>query len=56
MGAYIDSVKIIPQKAQTAIEALTSDKPVSNGKYLHNGQLYIVRDSRVFNANGIEVK
>ena len=55
-GAYISSVKIIPEKAQTAIEALTSGKTVSNGKYLHNGRLYIVRDGRVFNATGIEVK
>ena len=55
-GAYISAVKIIPENAPNAIDFVKSAKSLDNGKYLQNGQLYIVRDARVYNVQGIEVK
>lgn len=55
-GAYISAVKIIPENAPNAIDVVKSAKSLGNGKYLQNGRLYIVRDGRVYNVQGIEVK
>ena len=55
-SAYIKAIKIVPESCLTAVEAIKADKPVSDGKYLKNGRLYIVRDGRIFDVTGIEVK
>lgn len=55
-GAFISAVKIIPENAPDAIDVVKAAKSLGDGKYLQNGQLYIVRDGRVYNAQGIEVK
>lgn len=55
-SAYIKAIKIVPESCLTAVEAIRADKPVSDGKYLKNGRLYIVRDGRIFDVTGIEVK
>lgn len=55
VGAYIQAVKITPKKASTAIDIIEVNKG-ENGKVLLNGQLYIIRDGRVFTATGAQVK
>lgn len=55
VGAYIQAVKITPKKASTAIDIIEVNKG-ENGKVLLNGQLYIIRDGRVFTATGTQVK
>ena len=55
VGAYIQAVKITPKKASTAIDIIEVNKG-ENGKVLINGQLFIIRDGRVFTATGAQVK
>lgn len=55
VGAYIEALKITPKNATTAIDVIEANK-AENGKILLNGQLYIIRDGRVFNAVGAEVR
>ncbi len=55
VGAYIEALKITPKNATTAIDVIEANK-AENGKILMNGQLYIIRDGRVFNAVGAEVR
>ena len=38
------------------INAIEIAKAKANGKYIQNGKLVIVRDGKVFSANGIELK
>ncbi len=54
-NAYIQGIKITPD-GSLAVNVIKSEEKVSNGKYLKNGQLYIVHDGRVFNVAGVELK
>lgn len=60
-GAYVQSVMILPNDApasqddHTAIDILEANQG-ENGKIMMNGQLYIIREGRVFNAAGAQVK
>ena len=60
-GAYVQAVMILPAEAPgaqedtTAIDILEANQG-ENGKILLNGQLYIIREGRVFNAAGAQVK
>ena len=60
-GAYVQSVMILPNEAPgastdtTAIDILEANQG-ENGKVMMNGQLYIIREGRVFNAAGAQVK
>lgn len=60
VGAYIQAVKIAPQDApdpnpQTAIDIIETNQ-AENGKVLMNGVLYILRDGKIFNALGMEIR
>ena len=55
VGAYIEAIKITPKNAPTAIDVIEANRG-ENGKILLNGQLYIIREGRVFTATGIEMK
>lgn len=60
VGAYIQAVKIAPKNAPdpnptTAIEIIEANQG-ENGKILMNGQLFIIREGRVFTATGAQVK
>lgn len=54
-GAYIKAIKITPKNAATALEQIL---PTVEGtqKIMLNGQLFIIRDGKAFNANGTQVK
>ena len=54
-GAYIKAIKITPKNATTALEQIL---PTVEGtqKIMLNGQLFIIRDGKAFNANGVQVK
>ncbi len=54
-GAYIKAIKITPSKAATGIEEII---PTVEGtqKIMLNGQLFIIRDGKAFNATGAQVK
>lgn len=54
-NAYIGSIKIVPVNTTTSVAGVKAEKP-ANGKYLQNGQLYIVRDGRVFSVAGVEME
>lgn len=60
VGAYIQALKIAPKNAPdpnptTAIEIIEANQG-ENGKILMNGQLFIIREGRVFTATGAQVK
>lgn len=60
VGAYIQAVKIAPKDAPdpnptTAIDVIEANQG-ENGKVLINGQLFIIRDGRVFTATGAQMK
>ena len=60
VGAYIQAVKIAPKNAPdpnptTAIDIIESNEG-ENGKVMMNGQLFIIREGRVFNAAGMQIK
>lgn len=60
VGAYIQAVKIAPQGApdpnpQTAIDMIETNQS-ENGKVMMNGVLYILRDGKIFNALGMEIR
>ncbi|MBQ6763793.1 MAG: hypothetical protein IJP45_01250, partial [Paludibacteraceae bacterium] len=54
-GAFIKAIKITPANAPTAIEEII---PATDGtqKIMYNGQLFIIRDGKVFNATGAQVR
>ena len=60
-GAYVQSVMILPNDApasqddHTAIDIIEANHG-ENGKILMNGVLYILRDGKIFNALGIEIR
>ena len=56
VGAYIQAVKITPKNAPTAIEQVEMNKLENGAKMLIDGQLFILREGRIFNANGIQVR
>lgn len=59
--AYVQAVMILPNEAPgaqddtTAIDILQAGNG-ENGKIMLNGQLYIIREGRVFNAAGTQIK
>lgn len=56
IGATISSIKISPDKAPQGIEDVTNDKSQMTNKVIKDGQLYIIRDNKVFNAIGTRVR
>ncbi len=54
-GAYIKTVEIVPDNAPTAIENVAKEVEGSQ-KVMQNGILYIIRDGKVYNAQGTQVK
>ena len=60
-GAYVQAVMILPAEApgaandHTAIDIIDANNG-ENGKIMLNGQLFIIREGRVFNAAGAQVK
>lgn len=54
-NAYIQSIKISPENKPTAVSSVKSES-TADGKYLQNGHIIIVRNGRVFNVTGVEVK
>jgi len=53
-GAFISAVKIKPGATPSSIDELKAIKP-ANGKYLVNGQLYIVRNGKTYTVAGVEM-
>ena len=56
IGATISSIKISPDKAPQGIEDVTNDKSQMTNKVIKDGQIYILRDGKIYNALGTEVK
>ena len=56
MGLVIKELKITPAKAPQGIENIQVDELENGSKMLIDGQLYIIREGRVFNASGTQVK
>ena len=54
-GAYIQAVKIVPENAPVGFENVQSDD-VQSTKFIRDGQLIIIRDGKMYNATGVEVK
>jgi len=54
-GAAIKSIKITPKGTTTGIDDVQGDN-VQDTKYLREGQLFIIRDGKVFNANGQQLR
>lgn len=55
-GVAIKSIKITPESAATGIGLTTNDQQPTTNKLLHDGQLFIIRDGKVFNAQGLRVQ
>lgn len=55
-GVAIKSIKITPESAATGIGLTTDDQQPTTGKLLHDGQLFIIRDGRIYNAQGLRVQ
>ena len=55
IGAAIRSIKITPNGAPTAVDGIGADNGV-NGKVLIDGQLFIIRGEKMFDAKGQLVK
>ena len=54
--AYIKAIEIAPKNAPQGIENISVDTIENGSKLLIDGQLYIVRDGKVFNATGAQVR
>ena len=54
--AYIEAIEIVPAKAPQGIENIQVDELENGSKMLIDGQLYIIREGRIFNANGTQVR
>jgi hypothetical protein len=54
-GAYIQTLKITPKKAHQGIDEIVV-KDGQTGKCIIDGQLYIIRDLHIYNAQGKIVK
>lgn len=55
-GAYIQSIEIAPKNAPQGIENIDAERLENGSKLLLDGQLYIIREGRIFNANGAQVR
>ena len=55
-GAYIQAIEIAPKNAPEGIEHIDAERLENGSKLLLNGQLYIIREGRIFNANGAQVR
>lgn len=53
--ATIKAIKITPENAPTALEQIISTTPGTQ-KIMLNGQLFIIRDGKAFNATGMQVQ
>ncbi|MCR5049778.1 MAG: hypothetical protein K6A36_01705 [Paludibacteraceae bacterium] len=51
----IQAIKITPENAKEGIEHIVIDNS-KNGKMILDGQLYIVRDGKIYNAQGAQVR
>ena len=54
IGVYIYNLKVTPKNSETGIEEIRTEE--TSGKVLHNGQLYIIRDGKMYNAVGTQVR
>lgn len=54
--ASVKSIVITPESAATGIGLTTNDQQLTTGKLLRDGQLFIIRDGKVFNAQGLRVQ
>lgn len=55
-GAFIQALVIAPKDAPQGIENIDIKSLENGSKMLINGNLYIIREGRIFNANGAQVK
>lgn len=55
-GAFIQALVIAPKDAPQGIENIDVNSLENGSKMLINGNLYIIREGRIFNANGTQVK
>lgn len=55
-GVAIKSIKITPESAATGIGLTTNDQQPTTNKLLRDGQLFIIRDGRIYNAQGLRVQ
>ncbi len=55
-GAYIQAIEIAPKNAPEGIEHIDAERLENGAKLLIDGQLYIIREGRIFNANGAQVR
>lgn len=55
-GAYIKSIEIAPKNAPMGIDLIDASSLENGAKLLIDGQLYIIREGRIFNANGAQVR
>ncbi len=55
-GAYIQAIEIAPKNAPEGIEHIDAERLENGAKLLLDGQLYIIREGRIFNANGAQVR
>ena len=55
-GAYIQGIEIAPKNAPQGIENIDVKSLENGSKMLIDGQLYIIREGRIFNANGAQVR
>ncbi len=55
-GAYIQAIEIAPKNAPEGIEHIDAERLENGSKLLIDGQLYIIREGRIFNANGAQVR
>lgn len=54
--AYIAAIEIAPKDAPQGIDLIDANTVENGSKLLIDGQLYIIREGRVFNASGAQVK
>ena len=54
--AFIQAVEIKPKNAPTGIETIDVENTENGAKMLIEGRLYILREGRIFNANGTQVR
>ena len=54
-GACIQAIQIVPANAPTAIENAVKEAEGTQ-KMMHNGIMYIIRDGKLYNAQGTQVK
>ena len=55
MAAYEDKIVAIPDPTPTAVENVQTNE-VQASKILRDGQILILKDGKMYNALGIEIK